>query len=482
MARIGKINRKPSNLSRANSPPRGPAWPTAQPSFFPPSRGPAAFLPPPPPPRGPQKLPLPCLRSFGWRAAQQPQRLARPDRLRARWAVAQPPPPSPVGPTCKPQASRPLFIFSLPQTRVLLSPSRKSLPRRLSLPPSPGRRRTAALHLVAPPSLLKVSSSRSLLPVPFPLRSRPRHARHGVRPGHGVALRAAMARRRGSSAPSSVRRPRPLVLPQLGAAPRRPAQPPARGWPRRGSAEWRGSAMAAGARPWHPARPPGVQRSPPPAVGPGTGVLRAARGSGTRPLPRLAVLPRRDPRPGILRRPALAAGTQPWPLRGFGAVRSPTLAAGVRPWPRRGFGAVRCPAQLGGLLVRLARVACPRQRPTRSARMARPRHRGVARALASQLACGSPRGLLVAACAACGNPSATCSQQQLARVRSSGPRPRSLARVACSPVQRLKVTLNYLPFVCELSRDDALRHLKVLVPIELYPETAITRHRLIMLR
>jgi hypothetical protein len=130
---------------------------------------------------------------------------------------------------------------------------------------------------------------------------------------------------------------------------------------------------------------------------------------------------------------------------------------------------VRSPARLGDLLARLAR-------------MARLRRRGVEGPLASQLACGSPRGLLVAACAARGSPSATCSQQQLARVRSSGPRPRSLARVACSPVQCLNVTLSHLPFVCELSRDDALHHLKVLVPIELYQEAAITRRRLIMLR
>jgi hypothetical protein len=144
----------------------------------------------------------------------------------------------------------------------------------------------------------------------------------------------------------------------------------------------------------------------------------------------------------------------------------PWLQRGVQPRPAR----------------RPARAARPWQRPARFALMARPRRRGVAHPLASQLACGSPRGLLVAACAARGSPSAMCSQQHLARVRSSGPRPRSLARVACSPVQRLDVTLSHLPFVCELSREDALRHLKVLVSIELYQEAAITRHGLIMLR
>jgi hypothetical protein len=276
-----------------------------------------------------------------------------------------------------------------------------------------------------------------------------------------------------------------------------------------------------------PARPPGVLCSPPPAVGPGAVrpdgaaqpwrpeldrgarcgppafcaaphprsaparaffARRAARARDPPPRlavlprrdppPRLAVLPRRDPRPGILHRPTLTAGAWPWPRRGVGAVRSPALAACVRPWPRRGFGAVRSPAQLGGLLAWLTRGNARRGLLAWLARDV------VAwRApLASQLAYGSPRGLLVAACVARGSPSATCSQQQLARVRSSGPRPRSLARVDCSLVQRLNVTLNHLPFVCELSRDDALRHLKVLVPIELYPEAAITRHRLIMLR
>jgi hypothetical protein len=330
---------------------------------------------------------FPRLGPFGWRAAQQPQRLARPDRLRARWAVAQPPPPSPVGPTCKPQASRPLFIFSLPRTRVLHSPSHKSLPRRLSLPPSPGRRRTAALHLAVPPSLLEVSPSRSLLPVPFPLRSRPRHARRGVRPSHGAALRAAMALRRGSSAPGSVRRPCPLVLHQPSAAPRCPAQPPARGWPRRGSAGWRDSAMAAGARPWRPVWPPGVLRSPPPAVGPGAGVLRAARGSGTRP-PALTrrSSPSRPPAPTRCstpsrpppRHPAQAhpncwrvAMAPPWRRRGA-QPRPGCLRAAVAP-PRLRRGAQPRPAR------RPARVAHPRQRPTRSARVARPRRRGVAR-------------------------------------------------------------------------------------------------------
>jgi hypothetical protein len=129
-------------------------------------------------------------------------------------------------------------------------------------------------------------------------------------------------------------------------------------------------------------------------------------------------------------RPELGRGAR----RGPDVLRRPALAASSRPWPRRGFGAVRSPVWLGGLLAQLACVACPRQRPTWFARVARPQRGGVAPPLASQLACGSPRGLLVAACSARGSPSVTCSQQHLARVRSSGPRPRSLARVACSPM------------------------------------------------
>jgi hypothetical protein len=229
----------------------------------------------------------------------------------------------------------------------------------------------------------------------------------------------------------------------------------------------RGSARPC-ARPWRG----GAARLPPARPASGLGAAaRACRGA----------IPARPPVTTARlghggRSSAVASGAIP------GVLRRPALAASARPWPRRGFGAVRSPARLSGLLARLARVACPLQRPARSARVARPRRRSVACPLASQLACSSPHGLLVAACAARDSPSTTCSQQQLARVRSNGPRPRSLARVACSPVQRLNTTLSHLPFVCELSREDALRHLKVLVPIELYQEAAITRHRLIMLR
>jgi hypothetical protein len=79
---------------------------------------------------------------------------------------------------------------------------------------------------------------------------------------------------------------------------------------------------------------------------------------------------------------------------------------------------------------------------------------------------------------------ATCSwwPRSLARVCGSGLRPRSLARVVYSPVQRLTITLSHLSFRCELSCYYVLRQLKVLVLIELCQEAAIIRHGLIMLR
>jgi hypothetical protein len=140
----------------------------------------------------------------------------------------------------------------------------------------------------------------------------------------------------------------------------------------------------------------------------------------------------------------MAAGARPWRparppaqapfARRAARVRRPVLAAGARPWLRR--GAQPRPAR------RTARAAHPRgllaAAPAWSARVARPRRRGMERPLASQLACGSPHGLLMAACAARGSSSVTCSQQQLARVRSSGPRPRSLARAACSSVHAVR--------------------------------------------
>jgi hypothetical protein len=158
-------------------------------------------------------------------------------------------------------------------------------------------------------------------------------------------------------------------------------------------------------------------------------------------------LPARDLGAAQPWRPELGRGTRRVP----GVLRRPTLAAGARPWPGRGFGAVRSPAWRG-LLAWLTRDDAAWRAPWRPSSLA-------------------------AACATC-----SWRPRSLARVHSSGPRPRSFARVTCSPVQRLNITLSHLPFVCELSREDALRHLNVLVPIELYQEAALTRRGLIMLR
>jgi hypothetical protein len=131
-------------------------------------RGPAAVFSPPPP--AACYFPLP---SAPWAetTAAQLGALAR----QARKAVWQPP-FSRVGPACKPW-NRPLFIL-FPTT--LLS----------SLPNDSRRPENRRPHAPSP----TVSPSRSLLPVPFPLRSRPRRARHGRRRG----LRPASAWRRGS--------------------------------------------------------------------------------------------------------------------------------------------------------------------------------------------------------------------------------------------------------------------------------------------
>jgi hypothetical protein len=150
---------------------------------------------------------------------------------------------------------------------------------------------------------------------------------------------------------------------------------------------------------------------------------------------------------------ARAAPRPPAAWRGLAPTLLAMAAWLALPGPRPGLANARRPAQ---------------PHPARFARVARPRCRGVACPLASQLACGSPRDLLMAT--------------SLARVCSSGPRPHSLARVAYSPVQRLTITLSHLSFRCELSRYDALRQLKVLVLMGLYQEAAITRHGLIMLR
>jgi hypothetical protein len=178
--------------------------------------------------------------------------------------------------------------------------------------------------------------------------------------------------RRGGAA----RPPQARPAPGLGAAAR--ARPPVT--PARLGHGGRSSAMASGAT-------PGVPRSPPAHSSASAWALFARRAA-------------------LARDPALACPFFPVAPPPRPRVRRPALAAGARPWPRRGFGAVRSPARLGGLLVRLARVACPRQRPAR------------------------PRGLPTAA------PGAVCSRGSPATSRRGAPpgvpaRLRQPARLAC---------------------------------------------------
>jgi hypothetical protein len=179
--------------------------------------------------------------------------------------------------------------------------------------------------------------------------------------------------------PASAPPARPLALghggtasrPRRGArSPRPPPPPPSR------PSGWRGPARCARQRP--PARP----------------ARRARRGPGSALRAAMAAHP-----PVVGPAPALRAA---W--RG-GAARLPP----AQPWrPELGHGAP--PVRLPRRLTPAWRPACPRlgagsanarrpaqPRPARFARVARPRRRGVACPLTSQLACGSPRDLLVAA-------------------------------------------------------------------------------------
>jgi hypothetical protein len=183
--------------------------------------------------------------------------------------------------------------------------------------------------------------------------------------------------------------PRPHLTRRLNPGParprpRRPAQlrrvpPPRRG---RGQAMARPRSPTSGmARLWcgGVVRPPcPLWRRGSPARGSARPCARPARRGGVAHLP--CPLWRRGS-------PARDLGAaRPWrPELDFGARRGPRRPAPTRPgcW---------CAAMAP---PRLRHGAQPR--PARFARVARPRRRGVARPLASQLACGNPRGLLVAA-------------------------------------------------------------------------------------
>jgi hypothetical protein len=274
------------------------------------------------------------------------QPTSRPSRLAAQpWPSR---PRRPLAPHARPRRVRlgtaaasplraPLVSFPLPKPLSLSSP----LPLLARSPPSPTSRRSPARPRLArrrrpspargeprPPPFLPpphpfFPARRSPGPASWrsaarpwwlgsPSRSAPASPALGAPPlprvcGPAPALRAALARRRGLPA----RAARPLH----GAALRPPCSPWRRGSPARGSARpcalpavaaWlarprprRGSTMAAGARPWRPARPR-----------------------------RLA--------------PDLAAGARPWPRRVFAAVRSPG-PRGLLAWLARDVEVWRAP-------------------------------------------------------------------------------------------------------------------------------------------
>jgi hypothetical protein len=213
-------------------------------------------------------------------------------------------------------------------------------------------------------------------PAVGPGLARPRRPPSSSRPWPGPGLARGMARRRG--------------LPTRGSPARGPA-PALR-------AAWRGGAVRLPpARPWRPAPPVRLPHR-----------LAPARHSAR-------------PRLGAALRPPCS----PW-RRG-----SPALGL-VRPCarPARRGGVARPPATAARLGQRPTSYAA---RPTRFARVARPRRRGVACPLASQLACGSPRDLLVAASLA-----RSCVQQW-----SAAPFARSRSLLS-HPVSEGKPNENYV--------------------------------------
>jgi hypothetical protein len=241
--------------------------------------GPAALLPP-----GPAKnSPSP----WAVRLARGPaaQRLARSLRLRARGAVAQPPPPLRVGPACKPRG-HPLFI-PFPHDIPFLSPhcSRRSKP-----PPSrPFARPRSAVSPISFSSLVP--------PLSLACGRRGRGARRvpGIpSPGHGAVLA-----RRGATRPSQ-----------------------------------RGSALARPRRLRPPApRPPWLHRAPPLACARPRGLVRSSPARPRRPQP----WPRRLARgPGVARSRGRGASARPSPP-------PPTRSLPRRPW-RLAQRAVPAPA------------------------------------------------------------------------------------------------------------------------------------------
>jgi hypothetical protein len=233
-------------------------------------------------------------------------------------------------------------------------------------------------------------------PPPPPARGRPRRGRpsRGARPRPGSPDPLPAARR---ARPSAVRA-RPGPLPPLLAA-MAPAPPGSAA-----SAQSTARALAVACSRSAPGSPvlPSRPRGPRPKAQPAC--LWCATGA------RLA----RPWRP----RHGPASPLFTWPARG--SARRGLLAQPARDsaaWGGASDSAQRASMAPGAWCVRRgcpSRGAAPARCGAPPGVLARP-----------QLTCGSPRDLLVAACIVRGSPSAACSQQWLARVRSSGPLPRT---------------------------------------------------------
>jgi hypothetical protein len=315
-------------------------------------RGPAA-----PSPSARPSWPLPFSRPpplWAQVAAQPHTPPASPER--GARTVTTPPPLSLWAPPVSPPQTPLLSLLPSTPPHDLLPP----LPRAAPLP-APGLPDAAARHppVVSPGSAFWRSAAR-----PWRL---------------GSPARSAPASPALGAPPSSSRpRPGPGLARGFGAA----AQP-AR--PRNLTPAWRDLARGFGA----------VARCACPARRGGVARLSAARRSLAPALPAVAAW-LACPRLGAALRPPCPPWRRGSPARDLGAAR---------PWRLElGRGARRVPgilqARPGCWRAAMAppRLRCGAQlRPARFARVARPRRRGVACPLASQLACGSPHDLLVVA-------------------------------------------------------------------------------------
>jgi hypothetical protein len=267
---------------------------------------------------------------------------------------------------------------------------------------------------------------------------------------------------------------------------------------------------AGGARPRRPAGPRRPAQPPPPPrrlrSAPARALFARHAALGAWPRPGSPVLPYPIPAARDLELGRRASGARPelgWRGRGDPTRRALAPGAGAL-LVARGLGPAR-PARVQGAprAAWLARCGVPARDPgaARSAQCT------VARSVAARGGFARPARstpalpLVVAPCVVAPCPARPSAAWRVrgtqlgpgvvAHSAQRGSQPMSPARrsvrlatrsFARSPVQRLNVTLCHLSFVCKLSRDDVLHHLKVLVLIELYQEATIIRRGLIMLR